>query len=73
MSAETIGSRIKALRKKAGLSQRALGEKLGDDGKKGVLKQQIYNYEAGKNSPPVKRLKKMSKIFKVSLEKLING
>ena len=62
-----IGSKISDLRKKAGLSQEELSEKIG------VARQTISKWELGETSPDLKQAKELSKIFKVSLDELTDN
>ena len=59
-----IGNKIMELRKKSGLSQEELAEKVG------VARQTISKWELGETSPDIKQAKELSKIFKVSLDEL---
>jgi len=62
-----IGNKIMELRKKNGLSQEELAEKIG------VARQTISKWELGETSPDLKQSKELSKIFKVSLDELTNN
>ena len=62
-----IGKRIMELRKKKGLSQEELAEKIG------VARQTISKWELGETSPDLKQSKELSKIFNVSLDELTNN
>ena len=62
-----IGKKIMDLRKKNGLSQEELAEKVG------VARQTISKWELGETSPDIKQSKDLSKIFKVSLDELTNN
>ena len=62
-----IGSKIMDLRKKSGLSQEELAEKVG------VARQTISKWELGETSPDIKQAKELSKIFKVSLDELTDN
>lgn len=64
---ENIGNRIKKLRKKVGLTQETLAVKIG------IQRASVASYEVGKTNPSHKNLEKISKIFNVSMEYLING
>ena len=57
-----IGKKIMELRKKNGLSQEELAEKVG------VARQTISKWELGETSPDLKQSKELSKIFNVSLD-----
>lgn len=61
----TLGQRIQELRKKQGLSQEALGEKLG------VSRQAISRWEMDGAVPEVDKLIALSKLFVVSLNELL--
>lgn len=61
MNEQTLGRRIAAERKKLGLSQEALGEKMG------VSRQAISKWEADATVPEIDKLIAMSKLFGVSL------
>ena len=62
-----IGKKIMDLRKKNGLSQEALAEKVG------VARQTISKWELGETSPDLKESKELSKIFNVSLDELTDN
>ena len=62
-----IGKKIMDLRKKNGLSQEELAEKVG------VARQTISKWELGETSPDLKQSKELSKIFKVSLDELADN
>ena len=62
-----IGKKIMDLRKKNGLSQEELSEKVG------VARQTISKWELGETSPDLKQSKELSKIFKVSLDELTDN
>ncbi len=62
-----IGKKIMDLRKKNGLSQEELAEKVG------VARQTISKWELGETSPDLKQAKELSKIFNVSLDELTNN
>lgn len=62
-----IGKKILELRKKNGLSQEALAEKVS------VTRQTISKWELGETSPDLKQSKELSKIFKVSLDELTDN
>ena len=59
-----IGKKIMELRKKNGLSQEELAEKVG------VARQTISKWELGETSPDLKQAKELSKIFNISLDEL---
>ena len=62
-----IGNKIMELRKKNGLSQEDLAEKVG------VTRQTISKWELGETSPDLKQAKELSKIFNVSLDELTDN
>ena len=62
-----IGKKIMDLRKKNGLSQEELAEKVG------VARQTISKWELGETSPDLKQSKELSKIFHVSLDELTDN
>ena len=62
-----IGKKITSLRKKNGLSQEELAEKVG------VARQTISKWELGETSPDIRQAKELSKIFKVSLDELTDN
>ena len=62
-----IGKKIMNLRKKNGLSQEELADKVG------VARQTISKWELGETSPDLKQAKKLSKIFNVSLDELADN
>lgn len=63
----SIGNKILELRKKANYSQEELAEKLG------VTRQTISKWELDETSPDIKQAKTLSKIFKISLDELVNN
>jgi len=62
-----IGEKILELRKKCNLSQESLAEKVG------VTRQTISNWELNESSPDLKQSKKLSEIFNVSLDELVDN
>jgi transcriptional regulator with XRE-family HTH domain len=62
-----IGNKIMELRKKKGMSQEELAEKVG------VARQTISKWELGETSPDLKQSKELSKIFNVSLDELVDN
>lgn len=62
-----IGNKIMELRKKKGLSQEELAEKVG------VARQTISKWELGETSPDIKQAKELSNIFNVSLDELVDN
>lgn len=61
----TLGERIQALRKEAGLSQEELGEKLG------VARQSVSKWESDATIPELDKLITMSKLFGISVGGLL--
>ena len=62
-----INEKILLLRKKEGLSQETLAEKLN------VTRQTVSNWELGQTTPDILQAKELSKIFKVSLDDLTDN
>ncbi len=62
-----IGKKIMELRKKNGLSQEELAEKVG------VARQTISKWELGETFPDLKQSKELSKIFNISLDELTDN
>ena len=62
-----IGNKILELRKKNNLSQEELAEYVG------VSRQTISKWELSETSPDLKQAKELSKIFKISLDELVNN
>ena len=62
-----FGNKIMDLRKKNGLSQEELAEKVG------VARQTISKWELGETSPDLKQSKELSKIFHISLDELVDN
>lgn len=62
-----IGKRLYEYRKKSGLSQEELAEKIG------VSRQAVSKWERAEASPDTDNLIMLSKIYKVTLDELING
>jgi len=62
-----LGKKILSLRKKIGLSQEQLGEKVG------VTRQTISNWEIGETSPNPEQLKFLSKTLNVSIDELLEN
>ncbi len=58
---------LKYLRKDLGLTQKQVAEKLG------VVESCYANWEQGRTEPSIAMLRKLSKIFKVSIDELINN
>lgn len=63
----TLGQNILNYRKKVGLSQEELGEKID------VTRQTISNWELGETSPNTEQLKNLSKVLNVSIDELVNN
>ncbi|MBR3660882.1 MAG: helix-turn-helix transcriptional regulator [Bacilli bacterium] len=62
-----IGKKIMELRKKKGLSQEQLADKVG------VARQTISKWELGETSPDLKQAKELSEIFNISLDELVDN
>ena len=62
-----LGENILRLRKKQGLSQEQLGEKID------VTRQTISNWELGETSPNPEQLKLLSKLLMVSVDELLDN
>ena len=62
-----IGKKIMNLRKKNGMSQEELAEKVG------VARQTISKWELDETSPDLKQSKELSKVFNVSLDELADN
>ena len=62
-----IGNKILELRKKNNITQEELADKVG------VSRQTISKWELGETSPDLKQSKELSKIFKVSLDELVDN
>ena len=62
-----LGDNILNLRKKAGLSQEQLGEKIE------VTRQTISNWELGETAPNPEQLKLLSKVLNVSVDELLDN
>lgn len=62
-----FGETLQSLRKKQGLTQEALGEKLH------VTRQTVSNWETGKNYPDLELLVALSDLFDISLDILLKG
>lgn len=63
----TLGENIYNLRKKTGISQEQLGEKIG------VTRQTISNWELNETSPNTEQLKLLSKSFNISIDDLLDN
>lgn len=62
-----LGNKLLELRKKNGYSQEELAEKLG------VTRQTVSKWELNETSPDIKQSKRISKIFNVSLDDLLDN
>ena len=62
-----LGNKILELRKKLNFSQEQLAEKMN------VTRQTISKWELNETTPDIKQAKELSKIFKVSLDKLTDN
>ena len=62
-----IGNKILELRKKNNMSQEDLAEKIG------VARQTISKWELSETSPDLRQAKELSKLFKVSLDELVDN
>lgn len=62
-----LGNKILAFRKKSNITQEELAEQLN------VTRQTISKWELGETSPDIKQAKELSKIFKVSLDELVDN
>ncbi len=62
-----IGNFLADLRKKQGLTQEALGEKLG------VTNKTVSRWENGNYLPPVEMLQELSKLYAVSINEILCG
>lgn len=63
--ANIVGSRIRAVRTRLGLSQEALAERLH------VTRQTVSNWETGRNLPDIEGLKALAEALEVPVEQLI--
>ncbi len=64
---EQIGIRIAVLRKKAGLSQQALADKLG------VSAQAVSKWEGGKNLPDIDIFRELAWFFHMTIDSIVEG
>lgn len=62
-----LSERIYTLRRKAGLSQEQLAERVG------VSRQAISKWEGGLSVPELEKLRALSEVFGVTLDELVNG
>ena len=60
----SLGERIKALRRRAGLSQEQVAEQVG------VSRQAVAKWEAGQSAPSTENLRKLAQVLQVGLEEL---
>lgn len=67
LKGENMNENILKLRKDFKLSQEELAERVG------VTRQTISNWELGETQPNVEQLKKLSEIFKVSIDELVGN
>lgn len=63
----SLGEKIKETRKKTGLSQEQLSEKLG------ISRSAVAKWETDKGFPDVDNLKALSRLFGVSIDYLLNN
>ncbi len=63
----SLGNKILELRKKNGLSQEQLGEKVG------VTRQTISNWELGETTPNPEQLKHLSSALNISIDELLDN
>ena len=62
---QTLGERIASLRKKAGLTQEELAEKLG------ISPQAVSKWENGTSDPSTSNLFALAKLYGISVEELL--
>ena len=60
-----VGARIKAMRKKIGLTQAEVAQKLG------IASQSVTNYESGKTDPSIRNLISLAAVLGVSTDYLL--
>lgn len=60
-----VGARIKAMRKKIGLTQAQVAQRLG------IASQSVTNYEAGKTDPSIRNLISLAAVLGVSTDYLL--
>lgn len=63
----SLGEKLLQLRKQKGLSQEQLGEQIE------VTRQTISNWELGETSPNLEQLKRLSRLFQVSIDELLGN
>ena len=61
------GERFQSYRKKKNLSQKEAAELLG------IKPYQLANYETNRSEPSIRVLKDMSRLYKVSIDRLVNN
>ena len=62
----TFGNKLRALRKKAGMTQEMLAIEIG------VTARMITHYESGKSYPPLEKTPKIAKFFGVTIDSLMS-
>lgn len=67
MDSKSVGKRISKLRKRKGLLQKELAEKLN------VTVKTISKWETGNGYPDITQLPILSELFEVSIEYILNG
>lgn len=67
MDMQKIGSFLSHLRKKQGLTQEQLGEKLG------VTNKTVSRWETGTYLPPVEMLQMLSKLYGITINEILSG
>lgn len=63
----SLGERFKYFRQKAGLKQKEAAKLIG------INNYQLGNYETDRSEPSISVLKKMSQVYNVSIDKLVNN
>lgn len=63
----SVGENIKNIRKKIGITQEELAEKLS------VTRQAVSNWENGKTEPDIETLTKIAQIFDIGIDELVDG
>lgn len=63
---KTFGSNLKEIRTDLGLTQKIFGEKIGFDSRT------ICNWEKSRNTPTIYVVKRISKVFSISLDDLFD-
>ena len=64
---DSIGEKIRTVRKDAGLTQTQLAERMG------TTQQAVYMYERGENSPRIDTVAKIAEALKVPVEYLVGA